>query len=106
MAEEPDRGALLASIRPWSVGINAAGYPVSATFPGPRRFEIYEHGLFVRALSVLEFIERADILAIVRVPLGVRVHWELGAGEGIAFISSPRRGRIIRELEAAHYVVA
>ncbi|MFC4244197.1 hypothetical protein ACFOYW_12510 [Gryllotalpicola reticulitermitis] len=106
MADELDRGALVATMRPWSVGINAAGYPVSAGFPGARRFQIYEGGLLVQALSVVQFIERAEILAILRVPLGVRVHWELGAGEGIAFVSSPARGRMIRALESAGYTVA
>ena len=101
-----ERGALLARIRPWSVGVNLAGLPVTAGFPAPRRFEVYENGLFVRALTVAEFIERGDIMLIRRVPLGVRMHWEFGAGEAIAFVSSFRRGRLVRALEAARYTVA
>jgi hypothetical protein len=103
--DEPARGALLASIRPWSVGVNLAGLPVTAGFPAPRRFEVYENGCFVRALTAAEFIERQDIMLITRVPLGVRIHWEYGAGEAIAFVSSFRRGRLIRALEAAGYEV-
>jgi hypothetical protein len=105
-AGEGERGAPLARIRPWSVGVNLAGLPVSAGFPAPRRFEIYENGLLLRALTVVEFIERGDIMLIKRVPLGVRVHWEYGAGEAIAFVSSFRRGRITRALEAAGYELA
>ena len=104
--DEPERGALLARIRPWSVGVNLAGFPVTAGFPAPRRLEVYENGLFVRALTVSEFIARDDIMLITRVPLGVRVHWEYGAGEGIAFVSSFRRGAMIRALESAGFRVA
>lgn len=106
MSDEPERGALLARVRPWSVGVNLAGLPVTAGFPAPRRLEIYENGLFVRALTVHEFIERGAIMLITRVPLGVRIHWEYGAGEAIAFVSSFRRGRMIRALESAGYAVA
>jgi len=105
-SEDADRGALLARIRPWSVGVNLAGFPVSAGFPAPRRFEVYENGLLVRALTTTEFIERGDIMLITRVPLGVRIHWEYGAGEAIAFVSSFRRGRMVRALEGAGFRVA
>ena len=105
-AEAPDRGEPLARFRPWNVGVNLAGLPVTAGFPAPRRLEVYGGGLFVRALTVAEFIERDDILAIKRVPLGVRIHWEFGAGEAIAFVSSFRRGRIVRALVSAGYEVS
>ncbi|WP_162940330.1 hypothetical protein [Gryllotalpicola protaetiae] len=104
--DEVERGALLARIRPWSVGVNLAGLPVTAGFPAPRRLEVYENGLLVRALTVEEFIERGELMLITRVPLGVRIHWEYGAGEAIAFVSSFRRGRIIRALESAGYAVS
>lgn len=102
---EPERGVLLARIRPWSVGVNLAGLPVTAGFPAPRRLEVYENGLFVRALTVAEFIDRRDIMLITRVPLGVRIHWEFGAGEAIAFVSSFRRGRMVGALQDAGYEV-
>jgi hypothetical protein len=103
--DDPGRGALLARIRPWSVGVNLAGLHITAGFPAPRRFEIYENGCLVRALTLVEFIERRDLILITRVPLGVRLHWEYGAGEAIAFVSTFRRGRLIRALEGAGYEV-
>ena len=106
MDDVTERGALLARIRPWSVGVNLAGLPVTAGFPAPCRLEIYENGLFVHALIVAEFIERGKIMLITRAPLGVRIHWEYSAGEAIAFVVSFRRGRLIRALEDAGYPVA
>lgn len=103
--ESQARGALLARFRPWNLGVNLGTMPITAGFP-LARFEVYEHGLLVRALNRDTFIERGDIMLIVRVALGIRVHWQLGDREAIAFASAVRPGRIAAALRDAGFAVA
>jgi len=103
--DEAGRGAVLARFRPWNLGINLGTMPITATFP-LARFEVYEHGVLVRALGQDTFIEREDILLIKRVALGIRIHWQYGEREAIAFASTARPGKIAAALRQAGFDLA
>lgn len=103
-ASDETRGHLLAKFAPQGVGLRLSLAPVNTSWPFPRSFEIYEHGLYVMALGTSAWIERGAIKSL-RFGVGyVRVKWELGGGIRSATVSSMLRiGRIKRALQDAGF---
>ncbi|MCL2516886.1 MAG: hypothetical protein FWD85_12280 [Microbacteriaceae bacterium] len=102
--ETDDRGALLASARPWSLGVNVGAMPISASWP-LARIAVYENGILVTALGRPTWIDRDDVLVVARSAGGIRVEWDGGVRTNAAFAMGLGRGRLIRALEAAGFVV-